>query len=107
MNFLGHVAYQGGTMTAIVDSQAFEMVSSDVSELIRSHLPLLADQIKKAAGDTKRKGSVVITIDMIDDPGTDKRPAKTELAVSAKTTLPTEALDRRKVVWEAGQMTLL
>lgn len=90
-----------------IDASALEKVSGDLNELVREKLPLLAAEIQKASGDQKRSGSIVLTIAITDDPGTDKRPAKTELSVSAKTTLPIEVLDSRKVVWEAGQMSLL
>lgn len=93
-------------MATITDS-ALEKVSGDVMELVREHLPILADRMRQAGNDQKHRGSTVITIEMVDDPGNDKRSPQTQLVVRCKTSLPTETLDSRKVVWENGQMELL
>lgn len=90
-----------------LDESAIGTVVDELRDLAVEFMPELATAMVRAKSDTKATGKLTLTVEIVDDPGSESRGRNNSLTVSAKVATPAVSCDQHKVVFQDGQMALL
>jgi len=91
----------------MMDETALKILQEDANGLIARNIETMAAAMKQADPEDKTVCKLVVTIEMIDDPGNENKARTNTVQVKAKLNLPEERFAEHKVLWDQGQMALL
>ena len=91
----------------IVEETSLAILREDASSLIARNIETMAVAMKEADPDEKTVCRLVVTIEMIDDPGSETKARTNTVQVKAKLNLPDEKMSAHKILWDKGQLALL
>jgi len=90
-----------------MDEVSRKVLVEDAAGLIERNVATMAQAMKDADPEEKTVCKLVVTIEMVDDPGSDTKARRNEVQVKAKLNLPEEKFAAHTIRWDNGQMALL